>query len=603
MSLLNDASLILVPSAIKTGELLVQKPLPNKFADETGNYDGNDPQGSANLTFTRASNASRVNSDGLVEKVRTNKLLQSNTFSTTWTTSNASVTSGQSGYDGSNDAWLLSATGNSAEVLQSITTSGVQTFSVYAKAGTSDFVRLRAQMSVNYYDTFFDLSSGTIASYASLAPIDSAMVSVGDGWYRCSITFNATLTQARIFVADADLSTNSTGSIYIQNAQLEQGLVATDYLETTTSARSTFAGITVDGTSVPNVPRLDYSGGATCPSLLLEPQRTNLATYSESFDNAAWTKANATVTANATTSPDGYVNADKLVEDTTAADRHHTSQNITTTNNTSYIAYIFVKKGERDFIYFRSNVASSFNLQWFDLTNKTVGGTVGSFDDVGVVEFANDWVLCYIKKTELTGSSRVFQWGLATDNLVETYNGDGTSGLFLWGAQVEAGAYATSYIPTLGAAVTRLADDSYLLQTPTDADTFTYFFELEAPEFQSGGGDLLLENSGGSSQVRVYLNNGSTGVLRLRTDSPAYNYDHTYASLGIAVGDTLKIALSINNGVMKGFINGALETTATAATISFGRMHYRPIANIVLKQALYFDAALSDAQAIELTTL
>jgi len=69
------------------------------------------------------------------------------------------------------------------------------------------------------------------------------------------------------------------------------------------------------------------------------------------------------------------------------------------------------------------------------------------------------------------------------------------------------------------------------------------------------------------------------------------------------VGDTLKIALSINNGVMKGFINGALETTATAATISFGRMHYRPIANIVLKQALYFDAALSDAQAIELTTL
>jgi hypothetical protein len=72
MSLLNDASLILVPSAIKTGEVLVQKPLPNKFADETGNYDGNDPQGSANLTFTRASTATRVNSSGLIETVASN---------------------------------------------------------------------------------------------------------------------------------------------------------------------------------------------------------------------------------------------------------------------------------------------------------------------------------------------------------------------------------------------------------------------------------------------------------------------------------------------------------------------------------------------------
>jgi hypothetical protein len=607
MSLLNDASLILVPSSIKTGELLVQKPLPNKFADETGNYDGNDPQGSANLTFTRASDATRVNADGLVEKVRTNVLPYSNTFSdASWAKIRSSVTSGQTGYDGSSNAWKLESTDAAdSYVARGLTQSGIQTFSVYAKAGNVNYIYFRIAGTTSQ-GAYIDLSDGSVSSYFNEANIIGGAVvnNSGSGWYRISIAVNTTTSEVRFYVSDSGAATSSIGSfIYIQNAQLEQGLVATDYIPTTTSARSTFAGITVDGTSVPNVPRLDYSGGATCPRLLLEPQRTNLATYSESFDNAAWTKANATVTANATTSPDGYVNADKLVEDTTAADRHHTSQNITTTNNTSYIAYIFVKKGERDFIYFRSNVASSFNLQWFDLTNKTVGGTVGSFDDVGVVEFANDWVLCYIKKTELTGSSRVFQWGLATDNLVETYNGDGTSGLFLWGAQVEAGAYATSYIPTLGAAVTRLADDSYLLQTPTDADTFTYFFELEAPEFQSGGGDLLLENSGGSSQVRVYLNNGSTGVLRLRTDSPAYNYDHTYASLGIAVGDTLKIALSINNGVMKGFINGALETTATAATISFGRMHYRPIANIVLKQALYFDAALSDAQAIELTTL
>jgi hypothetical protein len=206
-----------------------------------------------------------------------------------------------------------------------------------------------------------------------------------------------------------------------------------------------------------NVPRLDYTGGG-CPKLLLEPQRSNLVTFSEQMDNAAWSKNNSTITANNTISPDGYINADKLVEDSTASDRHAIAQIITTTSSKSYIAYIFAKKSERDFIYFRSNVASSFNLQWFDLTNKTVGGTVGSFDDAGVIEFANDWVLCYIKKTEITGTNRVFQWGLATDNLVETYTGDGTSGAYLWGAQVEEGSYPTSYINTLSAASTRGQD-------------------------------------------------------------------------------------------------------------------------------------------------
>ena len=88
-----------------------------------------------------ASPATRVNADGLIEKGRENVLLQSNTFSTTWTTNNASVTSGQSGYDGSSDAWLLTATNTiDAYVNQANSLTGVGTFSVYAKKGTADFV-------------------------------------------------------------------------------------------------------------------------------------------------------------------------------------------------------------------------------------------------------------------------------------------------------------------------------------------------------------------------------------------------------------------------------------------------------------------------------
>ena len=88
------ASLVMIPSGKKAGKVYSQKPLTT---------DGQ-------LDFTRASTATRIGSDGNIEKTRTNLLLQSNQFNTTWTLSEASVTSGQSGYDGTNNAWLLNVT-------------------------------------------------------------------------------------------------------------------------------------------------------------------------------------------------------------------------------------------------------------------------------------------------------------------------------------------------------------------------------------------------------------------------------------------------------------------------------------------------------------
>src|SRR6056300_506272 len=126
MSLLNKASLIQIPSGYKDGTLYSAKPT----------------NGDGDFTFSRGSNlaATRVNSEGLIEKGRENLLLQSNTFDTTWTTTSASVTSGQSGYDGTNNAWLLSKSGAGGRVQQILTTSAVNTFSVYAKAGTKNWL-------------------------------------------------------------------------------------------------------------------------------------------------------------------------------------------------------------------------------------------------------------------------------------------------------------------------------------------------------------------------------------------------------------------------------------------------------------------------------
>jgi len=119
MSYYDDSSLFVAPNGYKTSVLFAQKPM-----DANGQ-----------LAFTRSNDtATRVAENGLIEKVRTNRILQSNSFSTTWTASNASVTSGQAGYDGTNNAWLLSKSAAQGYISQGPASSGRETISVYANA-------------------------------------------------------------------------------------------------------------------------------------------------------------------------------------------------------------------------------------------------------------------------------------------------------------------------------------------------------------------------------------------------------------------------------------------------------------------------------------
>ena len=262
MSFFDDASLVFLPSgqAGKDGKAYSMKPT----------------NGDGDFTFSRGSNltATRVDSNGLIEKGRENLLLQSNQFDTTWTTNEASVTSGQSGYDGSSDAWLLEADsdGNGRRVQQSKTQGGVATLSIYAKAGTTDWLRIEFGGAASL--VYFDLTNGVLGSETNAI---GKIESVGNGWYRCSAvnTGGSTPTTMRYHLAsDNNNITAVTGdNIYIQDAQLEIGLTATEPIESGASTGK--AGLLEDS------PRFDYSGGASCPSLLLEPSRTNLIGYSE----------------------------------------------------------------------------------------------------------------------------------------------------------------------------------------------------------------------------------------------------------------------------------------------------------------------------------
>ena len=451
-NLYEKASLVLPTSpAYKDGAIQAYKPLTSQ-----GTFD-----------FSRGSNlaATRVDANGLIEKGRENLLLYSNRFDTTWNTVNTSVTSGQTGYDGSNDAWLLTdntATG-SHDVRQSISLSDVGTLSVYAKAGTLNWLRIYDGTSISYFDLSGNGALGTIGA------ISASIELVGGGWFRCSIV-QQNISYALLAVTTGNNISNYTGtgsgSIYIQDAQLEQGLVATDYIET--GASTAQAGILED------LPRLDYSGGASCPSLLLEPQRTNVFTDSEYFKGTDWILQDATITNNAAISPEGVQNASLY---TSASELYDfVRQNISFVSGTTYTYSVFAKAGTSSLISlgYHSSAFGAGQSATFNLSDGTY--TLGSANPIATMEdYGNDWWRCSITATATASTSRSTGFSSSASGAVTT--------MYLYGAQLEQGSYPTSYIPTYGSAVTRSQDVPTNLSASDliGSDEGVMFLDLQTP--------------------------------------------------------------------------------------------------------------------------
>jgi hypothetical protein len=409
------ASLVVVPSGYKASKVYAQKPQTT---------DGQ-------LAFTRSTTASRIAPNGLLEKVRTNVLLQSNSFDTSWSFANANVTGGQSGYDGSNDAWLLSKTATFGRIQIPASVSGVHTASLYVKAGTLSWIRFLMLPVAAGTDpqVYVNLSDGSLGSQYN--NITATSTSVGGGWYRITLTFQQAVTEFRIYPADANNNVSGTsGNIYIQDAQLEAGDIATDYIATTTAA--------VSVGPVANVPRLDYLG-SSCPRLLLEPQRVNLALFSESLDNAYWTNAEATtVSANVGVSPDGYTNADKLIPQATS-NFHRLSRSFTVTTATPYTFSAFVKRAGYDYFLIRTSDAGNNNIG-YDLLNGTVTYTASGYTSF-IESYGNDWYRIGFVRS-FTASTITINFRpnptIISTNSLDNFTGDGTSGGFVWGATARA---------------------------------------------------------------------------------------------------------------------------------------------------------------------
>ena len=533
--------------------------------------------------FSRGSNlaATRIGSDGLIEKGRENLLLQSNSFLTTWTQVSISPpTSGQAGYDGSTDAWYFEKTGAFGRLQQSISTSGVQTLSVYLKAKDSSWVNIEAGGN-NTSRQYFDLNAPIeTAKGSSSNIISSSIEDAGDGWRKCSITYEGTKTFVFIFIAEGNGQINGTsGSLYIQDSQLEIGLVATDYIES--GATTGKAGLLEDE------PRFDYSGGATCPALLLEPSRTQLISHSEYF--GAWnlnTAGISSIQPNNAVSPEGLQNAYKVNFVVQSDSDLALAQTHSITGGSTYTYSIYIK-GEG------SNIGKDVVIK----SKRNGGGD--SAGTTTIQTLTNEWKRIDFATTYAANNPQ--------GRLLISSN-DATSCL-VYGAQAELGSYPTSYIPNhSGGSVTRGADfcngagDS---STFNDSEGVLYAEVKTSAPVTSVSNSLMLSinDSSNFNEVRFEFFTSNRLYASVRGSNGEASTVQT-----ITQTDYNKIAIKYTSSGSKFFLNGVGyafggKSISGLNAFSFSRANTTtsPFYGDV-KQVLTFKTALSDTDCIALTT-
>ena len=572
MSLINDASLILTPNAISAGKLYSIIPT----------------NGNGDMTVVRGTNATRINSAGLVEIPRTNLCLRSEEFNdVTWIKTNGATITANSEISpiGILNADLMTAT------------------AAFAQVQTTPTVVIGVSYTVSMW---IKRISGTGQVYLRSIENVSTPITITNEWVRYSVTTTATTTIGRIGV---QLGV-SGDSVAVWGAQLETSNVATEYIPTVASIRTSFSGITQDGASASNIARLNYETVGGCPAILIEPQRINLVLRSEEFENPIWVKFNATITPNNVISPSGTLTADKFIPNATASVNKYIYQTPTVSNGINHSITVFAKLAE----YNRLRIEQGNNSKgaWFNLSNGTIG-TIQSGVTAEIKNIGNGWYSCSIN-TISTATNVFFLIGGSSSESIQV--GDGTSGIYIWGAQLEVGAYATSYIPTLGGIQTRNADGiSNTNISPLIGQTEGTFFI----DFQNKANEVT---TGVVVRVLYTITDGTANnrFSQAIVKTATRNYtDITIRSNNVTVSninvDTptgrFKIAVSYKIGATKMFINGVLVGTAGLSEIPIINRLFLGCsttlggenANVSINNFLTVKTALTDAECISMTQL
>jgi hypothetical protein len=366
-----------------------------------------------------------------------------------------------------------------------------------------------------------------------------------------------------------------------------------------------------------DVPRFDYNPATlAAQGLLIEESRTNNFTYSDDFADASWTKTGATITSNATSAPDGTTNGDHLVEDATPASSHFiTAISTSFVSNTIYNCSIFVKSdgsGRRLQIAFPNTAFGLTTRVNFNVDTQTV--TAGTNSTGSITSVGGGWYRCAATMTATATASTAIFFSLANTDAsslaAATYNGDGTSGIFIWGAQLEAGAFATSVIPTTTTALTRAADVASVntLSPWFNSASSTLYSEFVWEGLKSTSGQAYAQFDDGSANNRIVAAAGSSNANIMTTTSGGTSDGSAATPATVFATNTIyKTALALAANDLQSFVNGAAGTADTTVTLPVGLTNLKLAAslsatsNVWLRRITYYPRKLSSAQLQAIT--
>jgi hypothetical protein len=554
------------------------------------------------ITFTRGSNATLVDSTGKITYAPANLFLRSEEFdNAAWVkqgngVATAPTVTANSGVapDGTSTADRVqlslnggTATGDISLIYQSVTLTSVPAiFSVYLKSNTAS--------SFNMQITNPDGSSTAIT--------------VTPEWQRFNgISASAAGTtnyQIRLRGGQSPVNPN-TADVLMWGAQLEPVTYQTTpstYVATTTAA---YYG-----------PRFDYDPVTLAPrGLLIEEQRTNLLLYSEQLDNAIWSLQRATITANATASPDGTVTADRLVDNAVSGTHRVFQTVVKATSALAYTGSVYLKAGTLGFATIRlsgtgeiTNAAVGINLSTGELSAVATGGFTAA--SASVSNAGNGWWrVQLVGTTDITASINLFIGTATSLTTASSYVGDGNGSIFVWGAQLEQASFATSYIPTVASQVTRSADVASMTGTNFSSwyNQSEGSFVVNVNTFGSGSNRFALGVSDGFNSERIVMFATTASAFRyIVTDGNVAQADITLGGMNVNVVNKIACAYQANS--FNSALNGTLGSEDTAGTlptpnklfIGLDATGSSPI-NGHIRSIAYYNTRLPNATLVSLT--
>lgn len=362
-----------------------------------------------------------------------------------------------------------------------------------------------------------------------------------------------------------------------------------------------------------NIPRIDHFGGG-CPTLNLEPQRTNLILYSEQFSGTNWGSVNTTITANQTISPDGTLNADKLQRTSTSASfrPHNISKSASAI---TYTTSVFLKKGSDNYFAMRAQGSypsrADFRFR-FDTEEIYSTQAFSNFTilDYGVQNYSNGWYRMHFTYTSDSHTNLSITFSpRATNGNIDSSDTSSTSFAYVWGAQTEVGSYVSSYIKTEASTVTRLKDECI---NGGDSDLFditegSWFLDLVPFENSSAQREIYIHDGTNNNRLVIQFQSNNTQVRYLVASS---------GSVGVSLYEPItmntrnKILVTFKENEFKIYINGTLEGTDTSGNVPIGLDTFN-FANVggtfnfegKVHDTRVYDRVLTESEAIELTTL